>query len=130
MRQLLRHVILGLVLAAGLLPAAQAAPAPALGDAPFLDEAEAPQDGVLSAAYPNPFNPTTSFTLTVNEAQMVTIEVFNVLGQRVRVLFEGDLEPHIAHSFTFEAGDLPTGIYLYRAEGRTFNATRRVTLLR
>lgn len=130
MRQLLRHVVLGLVLTAGLLPAAHAAPVPALDDTWTPEAVEAPQDGVLSAAYPNPFNPTTSFTLTVDEAQTVKIEVFNVLGQRVRVLFEGDLEPHIAHRFAFEAGDLPTGIYLYRAEGRTFNATRRVTLLR
>jgi len=84
----------------------------------------------LSPAYPNPFNPRTSFSLTVHERQEVSIDVFNLLGTQVRHLFTGVLEAGEPKIFTIEAGDLPTGIYLYRIGGSTFSATRQVTLLK
>ena len=93
-------------------------------------EAELPPSFVLSAAYPNPFNPQTRFTLSVRQAQEVRVEVFNLLGQRVRLLHEGPLEPEREHTFTFEAGDLPSGLYLYRAQSENLTVTRQVTLLK
>ena len=89
-----------------------------------------PEGYRLSAAYPNPFNPQTQFTLSVRQAQEVRVEVFNLLGQRVRLLHEGPLEPEREHTFTFEAGDLPSGLYLYRAQGETFVSSEQVTLLK
>ena len=93
-------------------------------------EAEQSPSFVLSAAYPNPFNPRTQFTLSVRETQEVRVEVFNLLGQRVRLLHEGPLEASREHSFTFEAGDLPSGLYLYRAQSESLTITRQVTLLK
>ena len=91
---------------------------------------EMPEGFRLSAAYPNPFNPRTQFTLSVRETQEVRVEVFNLLGQRVRLLHEGPLEASREHSFTFEAGDLPSGLYLCRAQGETFVSSEQVTLLK
>lgn len=112
----------------GLGPASAAVP-----NAPWDDPAEqtvGPDGFTLSAAYPNPFNPTTSFTLSVEQTQNVQIEVFNLLGVPVQQLFNGVMQAGETHSFTFTADGLPSGIYLYRAQGETFTATRQMTLLK
>jgi hypothetical protein len=82
----------------------------------------------LSAAYPNPFNPQASFTLAVRRAQKVRVAVYNLLGQRVAVLHEGVLPANETHRFVFEAGRLASGLYMIRAEGKQFAATRQVML--
>jgi len=84
----------------------------------------------LTAAYPNPFNNSTTFSLTVNERQHVLVEVYNMLGHRLAVLYDGPMEDNETRVLTFDAGNLPSGIYLYRASGRDFVATRQVTLMR
>ncbi|CAM3246623.1 T9SS type A sorting domain-containing protein [Rhodothermus bifroesti] len=84
----------------------------------------------LTPAYPNPFQTTTTFTLTVAQAQPVRIELFNLLGQRLRLLYDGWLPGGEPRSFHIEAGDLPSGVYLYRVQGTTFTVTRRVLLIR
>lgn len=90
------------------------------------------QPGVreVSAAYPNPFARSTQFDLTLDAAQNVSIGVYNVLGQRVATLHEGTLAGGTTHTFRFEAGDLPGGVYLYRVNGETFSQTRQITLVR
>lgn len=85
---------------------------------------------VLSPAYPNPFNPQTQFTLTVAQGQHVRVEVFDALGRQVALLHDGPMAEGAAQTFTFEAGALPSGVYLYRAVGETFVATRRAMLLK
>ena len=92
------------------------------------DEDEAPY--TLSAAYPNPFRARTQFKLQVKETQQVSIEVYNILGQRVRTLFKGPMRADDPRIFTFAARGLPSGLYLYRITGETFSAARRVTLVR
>lgn len=84
----------------------------------------------LSKAYPNPAKGQSSFTLAVQQAQDVTVAVYNTLGQRVTVLHSGTLETGRTHSFTLEGAGFASGLYLIRAEGETFAATRRVTLVR
>ncbi len=127
----MKHTLRLLALCLALL-AASLAPAPLVQASPadLVEEADTPKDYVLSAAYPNPFNPRTSFSLTVTERQDVKVQIFNLLGQPVKQLFEGTLEAGQSQTFTFEAGELPSGIYLYRVTGENFTATRQVTLLK
>lgn len=129
MKQKLLFLTLTVALA---LPAAlpQAAHAQATNATEATEARDLPRAYTLSPAYPNPFNPRTSFTLTVRERQEVTIEVFNLLGISVKRLFSGVMEAGETQTFTFEADDLPSGIYLYRARGEHFTATRQVTLLK
>lgn len=94
------------------------------------DVADRPEEFTLSPAYPNPFNPQTSFSLTVEDRQEVTVEVFNLLGVRVGQLFHGEMQSGETKTFTFVADNLPSGIYLYRVQGETFTATRQMTLLK
>ena len=101
--------------------------------APLLErdaKTEQPRAYSLSAAYPNPFNPTTTFTLTVRDRQKVEVEVYNMLGQPVQDLYSGVMQAGESRSFTFEAGSLPSGIYFYRVTADNFTAARQVTLLK
>ena len=94
------------------------------------DEIAVPTDYTLSAIYPNPFNPTTQFTLTMAQTQQVSIEVYNVLGQRVATLHEGLLSGQSTHGFTFEASNQPSGLYLIQVTGEQFVETRQVVLMK
>jgi hypothetical protein len=85
---------------------------------------------VLGANYPNPFNPTTEFTFTVDQPQVVTVEVLDVLGRRVALLHEGFVWAGEVHHVRFTAGPEPSGVYFYRVRGETFDAVRRMTLLK
>ena len=97
-----------------------------------LDDPDEVVDGFyLSPAYPNPFNPSTQFTLTLAESDHVTIAVFDLLGQLVQTLHDGPLAGQQTYPFTFEpAGNAPSGLYLIRATGKQFTFTERVLLLK
>lgn len=130
----MKHSIQALLLAilmgaAPVLAPADAAGAPSTAVSTTVD-GEVPAAYVLSPAYPNPFNPTTSFSLKVRERQRVRVEIYNMLGQPVKELFNGVMESGETRMFVFDAGDLPTGIYLYRIQAERFTAARQVTLLR
>ena len=91
--------------------------------------AEVPAAFALSEAYPNPFNPQTAFSLSLDVPQRVTVEAFDVLGRRVATLHDGRLAAG-THTLRFEAGALPSGVYVVRARGEHTTASRRVTLAR
>ena len=61
-------------------------------------------DFSLSAAYPNPFNPSTSFNINVPEAGNLNIKVYNVSGQMVDVIANGFYGEN-THSFTWNASN-------------------------
>ncbi len=92
--------------------------------------ADLPDSYRLSEVYPNPFNPQTQFSLEIAQHENVQIEVYNTLGQNVQVLHDELLSGPATHSFTFEAGSLPSGVYLLRVTGESFSATRTMTLLK
>ena len=89
-----------------------------------------PETHRLTAPYPNPFNPGTSFSLTVARAQHVRLAVYDLLGREVARLFDGPLPARASHAFRFDAVGLPSGHYVLRATGETFTSRRMVTLLR
>ena len=84
----------------------------------------------LSAAYPNPFNPRSVFELEVAQAQHVRVGLYDVLGRRVAVLFDGVVEAGSVQEVVIEGSALASGVYLYRAEGERFEATRQVSLIK
>lgn len=84
---------------------------------------------VLSAAHPNPARTRAQFTLEVAEPQRIRVVVYDTLGRRVAVLHDGEWTAG-RHALSFEAIGLPSGTYLVHAEGETFRATRRVTLVK
>lgn len=67
----------------------------------------------LAANYPNPFNPTTTISYQVAQASVVSVRIYNVLGQRLATPVQGFHQPGV-YRFVFDAGTLPSGIYFYR----------------
>ena len=82
----------------------------------------------LSNAYPNPFNPSSQFTLAVANNQNVRAELYNVLGQRVATLFDGSVEANAAQIVQIDGSGLASGAYIVRVTGETFADALRVTL--
>lgn len=76
---------------------------------------ELPLGFALDQNFPNPFNPTTQFSFTLDEPMDIKVSVYDMLGREVSVLLEG-LQPAGVATVTFEAGNLPSGLYLYRLE--------------
>ena len=85
---------------------------------------------VLSAAYPNPFNPRATFTLAVREAQPVQVVVFDMLGRRMALLHDGMMAANRVHTFALDGAGWASGTYLYRVTGATFSVIRTVVLVR
>ena len=84
----------------------------------------------LQGIYPNPFNPSASFQLSVEEDQVVRIEVYDILGRHVSNVFDGELRANQPRLFNFDASHLSSGRYLLQITGQTFNATRNLTLVK
>ncbi len=91
---------------------------------------ETPGSHVLSSAYPNPFNPQSQFTLAVAQEQHVTAELFNTLGQRVAVLFNGTVEANQSQLVTIDGAGLASGTYVVLVNGENFSDALSVTLLK
>lgn len=91
----------------------------------LLDEAY-----IITAPYPNPFNPQTRFSVRVQEPQHVSVRVFDVLGRLVSRLHEGVMEDGKSYAFVFEPENEASGNYFIRVEGERFNESIQVTLSR
>ncbi len=84
----------------------------------------------LSPNYPNPFNPSTTIRFHIPFSGRAILSVYNLLGQRISIIFDGDVHSDEAHSILFEAESLPSGIYYYRLEAGLYSVTRPMILLR
>ena len=98
---------------------------------PVANEAnpETPADFALEAAYPNPFNPSTTLRFTLGDAAEVRLAVLDGLGREVAVVAQGRYAAG-THSASFQAGDLPSGLYLVRLDANGRTDTQRITLLK
>ncbi|NOY60438.1 MAG: S8 family serine peptidase [Calditrichaeota bacterium] len=93
-----------------------------------------PETYTLEQNYPNPFNPTTTITYRMPRAGKVKIEIYNMLGQRIRTLVERNV-PAGNYQVTWDAKDdfgksVATGMYLYRMQSGDFSAMRKLILLK
>jgi len=87
---------------------------------------ELPQQYALGN-YPNPFNPSTTIRFDLPQASFVRLKVFDLLGRVVAVLVEEEKAAG-SHSVTFNAPNLPSGVYLYRIEAGSYVVTKKMTL--
>ncbi len=79
----------------------------------IFEDQNKPLSFKLGQNYPNPFNPVTTIDFSVARAGYTSLIVYNVLGQKVATLVDGNL-PAGVHQAHFDASSLPTGIYIYR----------------
>jgi hypothetical protein len=83
----------------------------------------------LGSAYPNPFNPTTSFQLQVGNAGHVTMNVYNVMGQVVETLVNNTMDAG-NYNITWDATNFSSGMYLVKAETMNGIASQKVMLVK
>jgi hypothetical protein len=83
----------------------------------------------LHQNYPNPFNPETNISFDLVEAGEVTLTVYNSTGQTVATLVNGEMNSG-RHSVTFDASNLPSGLYIYRLNATDFTAVKKMVLMK
>ncbi len=88
-----------------------------------------PQQFRLAQNYPNPFNPTTAISYQLSTAGSVNLTVYNVLGQKVRILVDKNQSAGIYH-VKFDGSGLPSGIYFYRISTADFVKVRKMILMK
>jgi hypothetical protein len=93
------------------------------------DDTPAVSNRLLAQNKPNPFNPSTVISYTVPAKGFVTLKVYNVAGQEVATLFEGE-SPAGTFQTTFNAKGLTSGVYFYRLTGNGFDETLKMVLLK
>lgn len=90
----------------------------------------APESYVLYQNYPNPFNPSTMIKFNMPHAGRVTLQVFDVLGEKVATLADG-YKPAGTHSVSWNAGsNLTSGIYFLRMEAGAFIQVNKMMLIK
>ncbi|MBK7141499.1 MAG: T9SS type A sorting domain-containing protein [bacterium] len=98
------------------------------------EQSTVPRQFALAQNYPNPFNPTTTISYTLPRRANVILEVFNLLGQRVATLVNGEQSAG-DHRVEFDAsggtsGRLASGLYFYRLEAGEIRETRKMLLVK
>ncbi|MCP4631376.1 MAG: T9SS type A sorting domain-containing protein [candidate division Zixibacteria bacterium] len=88
-----------------------------------------PDEIELSQNYPNPFNALSSIKYGLPEDSKVCIEVYNLLGQKVEILFDGRQDAGY-HSIQWDASNYSSGIYFYKLTTENKTLTKRMTLLK
>jgi hypothetical protein len=83
----------------------------------------------LGQNYPNPFNPITVIPYSIQNRVHVSLDVYNVLGQRVARLVDGVMDPG-EYKSTLNVHSLASGIYFYQLKAGTFNKTRKMVILK
>jgi hypothetical protein len=96
-----------------------------------MNEELIPRDFALHQNYPNPFNPTTSISFDLPEASHVTLDVYNIMGQKVATLADEYMDAG-THSVDWTAGSstAASGIYFYRIKTGSYTDSKKMMLLK
>jgi hypothetical protein len=101
---------------------------------------ETPERFEIQQNYPNPFNPTTTIEFSLAQPSLVTMKVYNMLGQEVATLVDNEELDNGAQQVEFDANNLTSGVYFYKlvaqgiddeeTRGEFFQATKRMLLVK
>jgi hypothetical protein len=83
----------------------------------------------LAQNYPNPFNPTTKIIFDLPARAKATLDVFNVLGQKVTTLVDAELAAD-RYEVEWDGSNVASGIYFYRLAADQFVMTKKMMLLK
>jgi len=88
-----------------------------------------PSDIQLDANFPNPFNGSTVISFQLPKAAVVRLSIFDCLGREISILLNG-LESAGRHSVSFNALNLPSGVYFYRFVVGSYSTAKKMLLLK
>jgi hypothetical protein len=89
-----------------------------------------PRNYELSQNYPNPFNPVTSISFTIPASGKTSLEVYNVLGQKVVTLVNNEKLSAGSYKYKFNAANLTSGIYFYKLQSKNYSQTKKMMLIK
>ncbi|MFA6541205.1 MAG: T9SS type A sorting domain-containing protein [Bacteroidota bacterium] len=89
----------------------------------------APQKYALGQNYPNPFNPSTVISYQLPMNSYVTLKVYDMIGKEIATLVNGMQEAG-AHTTSFNASHLPSGLYFYSLQSKNFSDTKKMLLVK
>lgn len=88
-----------------------------------------PVEFSLGQNYPNPFNPATTLQFSVAKFGLVSLKVYDMLGREVTTLVHNTLDAG-QYSVSFDASNLPSGVYFYRLTAEKFTDVKRMMLVK
>ena len=89
----------------------------------------APLEFALEQNYPNPFNPSTTIRYSIRENSLVTLKIYDILGNEVATLVR-EVKPAGIYSVNFNSGSLSSGIYFYKLNAGNFTETKKMIFLK
>ncbi|MBD3233616.1 MAG: T9SS type A sorting domain-containing protein [candidate division Zixibacteria bacterium] len=95
----------------------------------FDDTEEIPSEANILGNYPNPFNAQTNITFDVPSTGKAKLEIYNLLGQKVSTLHEGNLDAG-RHTVSWDAENVSSGVYFYRLSTDDVTITRKMNLVK
>jgi hypothetical protein len=93
------------------------------------DDIQAPSNFALLGNYPNPFNNSTIIKFRLADPGHVSLEIYNILGQRVETLTSGVMSAG-EHELVWTGRDVPSGVYFYRLTAGEKSAVRKMALIK
>ncbi|MCW9094671.1 MAG: T9SS type A sorting domain-containing protein, partial [Ignavibacteriaceae bacterium] len=93
------------------------------------DEFSIPKEYFLSQNYPNPFNPSTTIRWQQPETGLVTLKIYDVLGNEIVTLVNEEKSVGI-YEINWNANKLSSGIYFYQLKAGSFSQTKKMILLK
>jgi len=102
------------------------------GGVVFVEEEEIdeiPTDYNLTNNFPNPFNPSTKIKYTVPQSSQVIIKVYDILGNEIETLVSEEKQTGI-YEITWNAANLPSGVYFYQLRAGNFIETKKMVLIK
>lgn len=93
------------------------------------EEPALPTEFALEQNYPNPFNPSTNIKYQIPSTNHVTLKVFDILGRGVAMLVNEVKAPG-TYTVQWDAGNMASGVYLYRLQAGGFGDVKKVILLK
>ena len=93
------------------------------------DQQNIPVTWYLKQNYPNPFNPVTRIEYGLPESGAVTIDIYNVSGQKVDTILDEHKKAG-NHSVIWNSADLSTGVYFYKIKAGKFETVKKAVLIK
>ena len=90
---------------------------------------EVPANCSIQQNFPNPFNPTTSIVFELTVAGLTSLSIHSILGDQVATIVHGNMEAG-RHTVSFDATNLPTGVYICCLQANGVRAARKMLLIR
>jgi hypothetical protein len=99
------------------------------GTAEVLSESSVPEGYIIEAAYPNPFNPSTSFRFGLPVSEHIKVVVHDISGSVVETLVDSDMSAGY-HQVTWNASDQSSGVYFVKLVGSMGVSTQKIVLVK